>query len=289
MTIGLFIECFINGLQSGLLIILMACGLVLVLGITKIFNFAHGEFYMLGAYTTFYCSHSLFQFNYGISIMLSALGAGLLGWISYLSIFQRIRGNLLLCAAATIGMSVAFRQGALLGFGTQEKAMASVFPGLISIAGHTIASEKVVAIVLGLLVLLILFYVLKMTKLGKALRAVSMDAETASLQGIRVNRIYGLTVAVGCGLAGVAGGITAPIFAVTPYIGDRSLMLVLLVLIVGGIESLVGAILAGIGMGMIMSFGFQFFGSISEMILFIIIGIFLLIKPGGIFGRTDGN
>lgn len=137
MTTGLFVECFINGLQTGMLIVLMACGLVLVLGITKIFNFAHGEFYMFGAYITFYFSHSLFNFNYGISLFFSALGAGLLGWLSYLAVFQRIRGSLLLCAAATIGMSMAFRQGALLGFGTTEKGMPSVFQGLINIAGYT--------------------------------------------------------------------------------------------------------------------------------------------------------
>lgn len=286
MAIGLFVECFINGLQMGMLIVLMACGLVLVLGITKIFNFAHGEFYMFGAYITFYFSYSLFKFNYGISLFFSALGAGLLGWLSYLAVFQRIRGSLLLCAAATIGMSMAFRQGALLGFGTTEKGMPSVFPGLINIAGYTFPREKIVAIALGLLALLLLFYVLKMTKVGKAMRAVSLDAETASLQGVNVNWIYGLTVAAGCALAGVAGGIMAPILAVTPHMGHRSLLLVLIVLLVGGLESLLGAILAGIGIGMVMSFGFQFFGGISEMIVFIIIGLFLISKPGGILGRV---
>jgi branched-chain amino acid transport system permease protein len=286
MTLGLFMECFINGLQTGMLIVLIACGLVLVLGITKIFNFAHGEFYMIGAYITFYFSHFLFKFNFGISLFLSALGAGLLGWLSYLAVFQRIRGNLLLCAGATIGMSMALRQGALLGFGTTERGMPSVFPGVMRIGDYSLPWEKIVVIVLCLGVLLILFYVIKMTKIGKAMRAVSLDSETASLQGINVNWIYGLTVAAGCALAGVAGGIIAPILAVTPHMGHRSLLLVLIVLLVGGLESLAGAVLAGIGLGMVMSFGFQFFGGISEMIVFIVIGIFLIFKPGGILGRV---
>lgn len=279
-------ECFINGLQTGMLIVLMACGLVLVLGITKIFNFAHGEFYMIGAYITFYFSHFLFKFHFSISLFLSALGAGLLGWLSYLAVFQRIRGNLLLCAGATIGMSIALRQGALLVFGTTERGMPSVFSGVIRIGDYSLPWEKIVVIILCLGVLFILFYVIKMTKIGKAMRAVSLDSETASLQGINVNWIYGITVAAGCALAGVAGGIIAPILAVTPHMGHRSLLLVLIVLLVGGLESLPGAVLAGIGLGMVMSFGFQFFGGISEMIVFIVIGIFLIFKPGGILGRV---
>lgn len=286
MTLGLFMECFINGLQTGMLIVLMACGLVLVLGITKIFNFAHGEFYMIGAYITFYFSHFLFKFHFSISLFLSALGAGLLGWLSYLAVFQRIRGNLLLCAGATIGMSIALRQGALLVFGTTERGMPSVFSGVIRIGDYSLPWEKIVVIILCLGVLFILFYVIKMTKIGKAMRAVSLDSETASLQGINVNWIYGITVAAGCALAGVAGGIIAPILAVTPHMGHRSLLLVLIVLLVGGLESLPGAVLAGIGLGMVMSFGFQFFGGISEMIVFIVIGIFLIFKPGGILGRV---
>ena len=284
MTAELLAQVFINGLQRGMIFVLIASGLVLILGVAKIFNFAHGEFYMLGAYTTFFVCSIAGQ-NYLLGLILAVLAMALLGGITYIAVFRHIRSDILLGAAATMGLALIFRQGALVLFGSLQKGIPSVFPGLITVAGISMPVERLVIVVLSLLIMSALYFILMKTRLGKAIRAVMADEAAASLQGIDTNRIYLITVVIGCCLAGVAGAIMAPVYAIFPGMGVSMLMVVLLVIIVGGLESLTGAVIVGLAVGLLLSFGYQFVGVYNEILVFLIVAGFLLFKPWGLFGH----
>jgi branched-chain amino acid transport system permease protein len=285
MTLDLFAQLLVNGLATGMVYVLIASGLILVLGVARIFNFAHGEFYMLGAYATFALCQVL-KVNFFISILLATVVVSLFAAICYRVIFHHIRGNLLLCAAASIGLSMMFERGALVGFGTQERGLPSAFSGVVTIGHVAMPLEKIAVILLCVAIMLGLYYLLMKTKLGKAMRAVKLDTEVAALQGINTMRVYALAMVVGCALAGLAGGIIAPLFSITPGMGHAMLLKCFMVLIVGGLESMLGGVVGGLVIGMTLSFGYYFLGGLSEILLFSLIGVILVFKPGGLFGEV---
>ena len=176
------------------------------------------------------------------------------------------------------------RQGALVVFGALQKGVPSIFPGRVVVLGVSISVQKVVIIGLSLFIMLALYVFLIKTRLGKAIRAVIADEEVASVQGIDVNRIYLITVIIASALAGLAGAMMAPVYAVFPDMGIAMIFIILLVMMVGGLESLAGAALAGLALGLLLSFGYQLIGVYNEVVIFLIVAIFLLLRPQGLFG-----
>ena len=182
MTGALFLQLLLNGLAIGMTYVLVASGLILLLGVVKIFNFAHGEFYMLGAYITFGCVEFL-KWNFFLAIAAGVVAVGLCSLLCYRLIFHHIRGDILLCTAASIGLSMLIQRSALLGFGSQERGLHSPFGGAWGVAGVRLPTERVVVILLCLTVMFALYLLLMRTKLGKAMRAVKLDKEVAALRG----------------------------------------------------------------------------------------------------------
>jgi branched-chain amino acid transport system permease protein len=265
--------------------VLVASGLILLLGVVRIFNFAHGEFYMLGAFITFGACE-LVHLNFFLSIVIAMAIVTIIGVLSYQIAFRRMRGNILLCTGASIGLSMMLQRGALLGFGTQERGLHPPVAGTLTMGVVKLPSEKVLAIVLCLAVMIGLYLLLMRTRTGKAMRAVKLDNEAASLQGINTNRTYLTVFAIGCALAAMAGGIVAPVFSVTPVMGNGVLLKCLMVLTVGGMESMVGGVIGGLVIGLITSFGMYYVGGLSDFLLFVVIGVILTLKPGGLFGEA---
>jgi branched-chain amino acid transport system permease protein len=265
--------------------VLVASGLILLLGVVRIFNFAHGEFYMLGAFVTFGMCQ-LLHLDFFLSIAVAMVVISLLGLLAYRLIFQHMRGDILLCTGASIGLSMILQRGALLGFGTQQRGLHPPITGSLVVGPVNLPSEKLVAIILCLAVMIGLYYLLMRTRVGKAMRAVKVDNEVASLQGINTNRIYLVVFTTGCALAAMAGGIIAPVFSITPDMGNAVLLKCLMVLMVGGMESMVGGVIGGLVVGLITSFGTFYLGDLSEILLFTVIGIILVFKPGGLFGEA---
>ena len=189
MTAELFTQLLVNGLAIGLIYVLVASGLIILLGVVRIFNFAHAEFYMLGAFITFGACEIL-HLNFFLSIAIAVVVVTVLGALCYRFIFRYLQGDILLCTGASIGLSMILMRGALLGFGTQERGLHPPFPGNIGIGFVTLPAEKVIAIVLCLAVMIGLYFLLMRTKIGKAMRAVKQDTEVAALQGINTKKIY---------------------------------------------------------------------------------------------------
>jgi len=284
MTGRLFLQLLTNGISIGLLYALVALGLVLVLGVAKVFNFAHGEFYMLGAFAL-YVFHVRMHFNYVLSVALSGLAIALIGAICSRFIFQPIRGSLLKAAAATVGLGIIIIQAILQIFGTEERGVVPIFPGTITLWGVMLNLDRLAMIGYCLFIVGVLAWFLRRTKYGIAMRATNLDEETSNLQGINTDRMYLVAIAVGSGLAGAAGAIVAPILAIGPEMGQTMLFNVLMVIILGGMQSPLGAVLGGLIIGLAFSFGFHFLGGYAELATFFLIGLIVLFKPHGLFGR----
>ncbi|MCL5960188.1 MAG: branched-chain amino acid ABC transporter permease [Chloroflexi bacterium] len=284
MTVDLFLQLLVNGISIGLLYALVALGLVLVLGVANVFNFAHGDFYMLGAFAL-YGLYALLKVPFLISVLLSALIVALLGAICDQLVFQHVRGSLLKAAAATIGLGIIARQAALQSFGTAGKGVNPFIPGTARLGNVILAADRLALVVLCLFLIGLLALFLTRTKLGMAMRATTLNETAAQLQGIDTSKMYLVATATGFGLAGAAGAVTAPVLMVQSEMGHQMLFLVLMVVMLGGMQSALGAFVGGLLIGITSSFGFNFFGGLSEVFVFLICGIVLLFRPWGIFGR----
>jgi branched-chain amino acid transport system permease protein len=295
MTAVLFGQLVVNGLAVGSIYILVVLGLDVILRGTKILNFAHGQFYMLGAYTLF-AAYQMLHLNFALSLALSGLAVLLLGALSYLAVFNIVQRRftvgapfsfrLLVSAMASVGLMMILQQGTLLVFGTAGRGIPSVFTQMIAFGDFRLPSERLVIILISTLACFGLYLLMFKTKLGKAMRAVSADSGAASLLGVNTFRIFLVCFAVGSALAGIAGGIIAPVFAVTPEMGTNMIFMAILVLIIGGIGSYKGTVLGGILIGLALSFGYQFFGGFSQVFIFILAIVILTFKPGGILGEA---
>ena len=295
MTLSLFAQIMTNGLSIGMLYVLFVLGLDLILKVTTLMNFAHGEFYMLGAYVVYFIS-VIFKLPFIVGLIFSGITLAVIGALSYLGIFQwvhrRIKPGtpftfvLLASAMASIGLKMIASQAAVLGFGSTPKGIPAIFPQIITFGDVRLPAEKLAVIIFSFILMAILYLILFKTKVGKSMRAVTLDPVASSLQGINPSRTYLMGFAVGCGLVGITGAMVAPLYAITPEMGGPVVISGLMVMMLGGMGSYKGAIIGGIAVGLISSFGYFLFGGISEALVFIMIIVVLIFKPGGFFGEA---
>jgi branched-chain amino acid transport system permease protein len=287
---SLFGQLVFDGLTIGLVYVILAAGLVFILSITEILFIAYGQYYMIGAYAVWYAVH-LLNFPYVPSLIIGVLASAILGILSYMLIFRRLRnmeGRFLMNLAAALGISLMLSQSGLLVFGTYPRSIPRVFMGEHIIADITFSNDKIALIIMGIGVTALMFWFYEKTKIGRAMRAVSYQPEVASLQGINTYQIYLIAMGLGTALAGFAGGIIAPSYGINPQMGNNILLTVLLMTMLGGMDSLMGAVVGGVVIGLLLSFGQYFIGGLVQIVLFLIIGIIIYFKPAGLLGkRTD--
>lgn len=295
MDSTLLLQLIINGLSIGAIYILLVFGLQLIIRTTGIVNFAHGEFYVIGAYA-FWFTYKILDLNLGLSVLLTLLIMIIASGVVYRAVFHfvqyRFRADtplsdkLLMSAMASVGLMIILSRVIVLYFGTDQKGISSIFPQMISFSGITLPAERLSIILISIFIAVMLSLFFFKTKLGKAMRAVSTDSLASRLMGINSNRIFMASFALGATLAGIAGLLIAPIFAVDPQMGTEIIFMAMLVMVLGGIKSYKGCVYAGIAVGLAESFGYQFLGVISHSLLFIIVIIFLIFRPGGFFGEV---
>ena len=276
---------FIDSLVLSSMYILMASGLVLVFSIMGILNFAHGQFYMLGAYALFY----LFQqagINFFVSLVLSAALVGFVGILVERYIMRPI-GQPIQAVVVTIALISVFEGLITLIAGPAPRSVTSAFPGNVDIFGVSVSSERLATVVIAVILIIALYLFIQRTRLGLALRAAAQQPVAAGLFGIQVARVSTLVMGIGCGLAALAGGIMAPMFYVDPWIGGQPLVMALLAIVVGGMGSLGGAVVGGIILGMIGSMLAYYIGFWSQLISFGIVIVILLFRPQGLFGQAE--
>ena len=291
----MLIQSLVNGVIGSLILILIASGLCLIFGIMHIVNFAHGEFFMLGGFGAwfFFVKYPLpfiesDYLRFVFAVILSMVVVGFLGVIAEKYILRPFREDFQAAIIAATGLMLILQAGALVSFGATDKVISSPFSGMVSLGTISFSSERLAAIVCGVVFIISLYFFILKTKLGKAMRAVSQDQEAALLQGVNIDCIFSLSMAIGCALAAAGGALVGPIFYVNPYMGVEPIMKAFIVIILGGMGSLPGAIICGFIIGMTESFISTYVGAhFSMVVVFLLLIGVLLIKPTGLFGHAE--
>jgi branched-chain amino acid transport system permease protein len=274
------------GLLTGILYVLIALGLTLIYGILHIVNFAHGEIYMLGAMGVFYL-HVVLKLPVAVTLVAILLLALLLGVVVERAIFRSLRGQWLQLVVASVGLSLIIQSLAWVAFGIQEKNVPSTFTGIVSVGGIRLPLERLVAAGVGMVLVALLFLLVYRTRVGLAMRAIEEDEETARMLGIDADRVAALACAVGFGLAALAGAFVAPIYSLNPGMGLEAILMSFLIIIVGGLGSITGTVLAGLLVGVIQSVGAVLLGAEAAYgLVFVVMIVVLVVRPSGLLGKA---
>jgi branched-chain amino acid transport system permease protein len=284
MTAELFVQLLINGLMIGGIYALVASGFTLILGVLQVFNFAQGQFYMLGAFVA-YAVASVLGAPYIVAVIASLAAMALLGIFVHFSMIKRtLRSGFFHTMLVTVAFGAVLTQLAVLQFGRSTAVVAPVIQGTIRFGGININPGKLLVLAGALVVMGALYWFLR-TKIGVAMMACAENREIACLQGINADKVFWVTMAVGCGLCGIAGALVVPVLSASTAMGQTIFLKAMLVVLVGGTGSMAGALLAAFLVGIVESFAFQFVGSFSTLMVFALVAILIYFRPGGLLGK----
>lgn len=285
MTYQLLGQSIVNGVGLSMVYILVALGLTLIFSILRIINFAHGEFYMLGGFAAYYLTGA-WEINYFLTIILAFIIIGAIGVMTERLFFAPLRDNLLAGFIVSLGLLWILQGSATIAFGVLDKEVATQFPGILRAFGIVIPKERLFVILCSVALIVFLYAFLTLSRHGLALRAVAQDMDAAALQGINVDRIAGLAFGIGCAIAGVAGTLLAPVYFVSPFIGTLPVIKAFIIIILGGMGSLTGAIVGGFILGFMESVAPLYFPIAAVEILgFVLVMFVLVVRPRGLFGH----
>ena len=284
-----FLQHLLNGLLLGASYSLLGVGLTLVFGLMNVVNFAHGEFYTLGAYAVFAALVGV-SVNFFVAIPLAVVVGAAAGALCERCLLRPLRGQSIdTVMLVMIGVWIAMQNAELLGWGGVAKSVPTPFPTHPVVWGYVSVSplRLFVFAVSGLLILGA-HLLLARTKLGRAMRATFQDRETAALMGVSIERIHTVTFALGAGLAAAAGALLGPVFLLYPSMGDLASLKAFSVVILGGLGNFAGAALGGIVLGVAEELGAGYLSSgYRDAIGFIMIVAVLLLRPSGLFARAE--
>ncbi len=284
-----------NTLLIGGVYVLFAMGLTLIFGVMKIINFAHGVFFSTAALVVSVMSHAVGR-AYGlpsgavfaVSLLVAVVTVLVLGGAMYWFGFQRFLRDLIGSFILSVGMLLLLQGLLLTLFTGATRTTPPLVEGAIHRFGIVLDLQRLVVCAAALGATACLYAFLKQSKLGRALRAVAEDQEAAALQGINYRNVSLLGFLIGSLLAGLAGGLIAPLTAVTPAVGDAYLVKAFIIIIVGGLGSIPGAILGGFAVAAIESIvGFFYDLSTASILMFALVIAVLLVRPQGLLGHAS--
>jgi branched-chain amino acid transport system permease protein len=280
-------QVILNGVTLGTNYVLMALGFTMIFGVLRIVNFAHGEFYMLGAFFVLTVITEL-QIGYFPAVVIAVISVGLLGIFTEEVIFRRFRDKELEGMIVALGLSILIQNLGLVTWGPYDLSIPPVFTGVLKIGSMFYPVERLMVVLLSFLLMAGFYLFIKRTKLGLAIQAIAQDTEIARVQGMRINRLYPLAFAIGTGLAAAAGAVIGPLFQLNPWMGIMPQVKAFIVVILGGIGSIPGAFLGGFILGVAESFVSTYATkAIADMLGFIIVICILLFRPSGLFGHSQ--
>lgn len=281
-----FFQMLTNGISTGLLYVLIALGLTLVFGIMGIINFVHGEFYMLGAYVMFY-AFDRFGINFFAALAIVTLIMAPVGILVEKIFYRPLRGQPMSVLIVAIGLSLFLVSSGYLGFGILDKAFTSPFRGLIQFSGFIISKERLITLAISIILVVGLYMFIRLTRMGRAMRAVEQDADAAALVGVSIDRTFALCMMVGTALAAAAGALMGALTVINPSMGHGALFKAFIIIVLGGLGSVPGAIIGGLILGLIESFATTLIApEVASMIAFGLVIVLLIAKPEGLFGHA---
>ena len=275
------------GLVNGAFYAMLSLGLAVIFGLLNVINFAHGALYMMGAFVAWLGLHYL-GLNYWVMLVLAPIVVGLFGIIlerlllRHLYKLDHVYG-LLLTFGLTLLIEGLFRS--FFGVSGQPYPTPDLLRGATNLGFMILPNYRAWVVVASVVVCLATWFVIERTRLGSLLRAGTENPRLVEAFGVNVPRMVTLTYGFGVGLAGFAGVLAAPVLQVSPLMGSNLIIVVFAVVVIGGMGSILGAIVTGLGLGVIEGLTKVFWPEASNTVVFIIMAIVLLLRPAGLFGK----
>jgi len=280
-------QVFLNGLSLSAIYVLIALGFTLLFGIMKVVNFAHGAFAMLGGYALYYL-YGVLGWPYLPAILLSALGVATAGLVLEVLVFRWFYQKMFQSMIGLLGLNIAIVFTCVILFDVYERSIPPALDGVLQFGDLIIPTDRLVVVAIAAVVLVAFWAFVSFSRYGLAMRAAAQDVEIAETQGIRTGLIYKLAFFVAIFMAALAGGIYAQTYALSPFMGDRPLMVAFVVVILGGMGSIPGAALGGVIFGFGESFLSTFYGSAaSSFVSFGAVIALLILRPWGLLGTPE--
>ncbi|MRH41194.1 branched-chain amino acid ABC transporter permease [Aquibacillus halophilus] len=283
-----------NGLIIGFIYALMALGLTLIFGVLKVINFAHGEFYMLGAYISYIASRML-GLHPIIGIIAAVAVVFIIGMLMEKALLTPIYEDKVerkdeYALLITFGLSIFLMNGALVVFGPYQKSPEPLASGVLDLGVLSVSSGRIYAVVLAIIFMAATLFIINKTWLGTALRALSQDRDASTIMGINAKTLGSIAFGLGAAMAGAAGALLAPVFLVFPIMGVVPAIKSFVIIILGSMGSIKGAIYGSLLLGIVESLGVFFLSpSYRDGYSFLLLIIILLVKPKGLFGGSQWN
>jgi len=286
----MFLELVIRGTAIGLVYALMGIGLMLLHGVMRIINFAHGEFYMIGGYMAYY-SMTLLNLPFYLAIPAAMIITFFLGALVEKLLLspihtKKIEKPMDYTLIMTFGLLLFFRQLATLVFGPFFRKPPDYLPADFHILGVKLSGSMVLAGLVSALIVFALAVFIHRTWRGRAWRAITQSNPGARISGVDIGRESWIACGTACALAAAAGAVVAPIFTLSPHVGGPPLAKSYEVLAIGGLGSIAGSVVAGVILGVAETLGaFYISSAYRDAIGFVLMAIFLLFRPQGLFGQ----
>jgi branched-chain amino acid transport system permease protein len=284
-----FFQQLVNGLILGGAYALISVGMTMIFGIMNISNFAHGTIYMLGGYCVYFFSMA-FGVPFFLAVALSILAVGVAGIVMERIVFKPVYGGPVLNdLLISLGLAVFLENGALFLWGSTSLSVKTPYTDvIIRIFSASVTLQRIIVLVASIVLIGALYGFLNSTRFGKAIVATSQNPRGAALVGVDLSQVYMATMAISSGLAAAAGALLAPIFYVFPTMGSTPLLKAFVIVVLGGMGNVQGAVVGGFLVGIAESLGGAYISSAYKNVFafIILIGV-LLIRPQGLFGRSE--
>jgi branched-chain amino acid transport system permease protein len=273
------------GLINGSFYAMLSLGLAIIFGLLRIINFAHGALYMLGAFTGYLLlAHG--GIGYWPALLLAPAIVGVFGMIvERLALARLYRVDPLYGLLFTFGLALVIEGVFRYWFGVSGKAYATPLPGAVNLGFMVLPIYRGFIVIASLVVCLATWLLVEKTKFGAYLRAATENPTLVQAFGVNVPLLLTLTYGLGCALAALAGIMAAPVYQVSPLMGSNLIIVVFAVVVVGGMGSILGAIVTGYALGLAEGLTKVFYPEASNIVIFVIMAIVLLVRPAGLFGR----
>lgn len=280
-----YLQVLVNGLTLGALYACLAVGFSLVWGVLNVINMLHGSLIILGGYLTYF-AWLHWQVHPLVAIVPVASLLFLLGWLVQATMINRlVQRPVLTTLTVTFGLDMILYNAMNVGFDATPRRV-SLDIGTLALGDVVIAWDRVIAFGLALALTALLYAVMRTSRAGRAIVAVRMDREAAALMGIKINRVYAMTFAIGAGLAGACGALMALVFPITTNISGLLLGKAFVVCVIGGLGTVPGALVGGLALGLIESFSGHWFGPQNAVLIgFVLMLVLLMTRPTGLLGR----
>jgi len=282
----LFFQQIFNGIMLGSTYAIVALGLTLVFGILHIPNFAHGHLYMLGAYISFFLM-TLYGFGFWTALVSSMVILGLIGMLIERIIYRPLQDKPHINSfISAIGALIILETSVIVLWGPQGRRIPNPYPDIVEWLGITMSYQRLLVIVTAIVLIVLLQVFIKKTTPGTTIEAVAQNREGAMLVGINVNWVSSLTFAISTATAAAAASLVAPIFMISPTMGALLGMKAFVIVILGGLGSIPGAILGGYILGILEAIGGGYLSAAyKDVYAFGALILILSIRPTGLFGK----